>query len=52
MQYVEQGRMQEAEGIYERLVNQYGIENNSSSFMSSVIQIFISHNEIDKAKTV
>ena len=52
MQYVEQGRMQEAEGIYERLVNQYGIENNSSSFMSSVIQIFISNNEIDKAKTV
>lgn len=50
MQYVEQERMQEAKYIYEKLVNQYGIENKTSSFMVSVAKIHLYENEIQNAE--
>lgn len=50
MQYVEQERMQEAKDIYEKLVSQYNIEDNTSSFMASVIQILLFDNNVNKAK--
>ena len=50
MQYVEQERIQEAKYIYEKLLNQYGVENKTSSFMVSVAKIHLHENDIHNAE--
>ena len=50
MQYVEQERMQEAYDMYKDLVERDGIENNTSSFMASVVKIHLSKGDILEAE--
>ena len=52
MQYIEQGRTKEARIIYDELETNFGIEDNTVSFMKSVINLHLSENNISKAETV
>ena len=46
MQYVEQGRIQEAKSIYEKLRTEYKFKNKTVDFMASVAKIYLSEGRI------
>ena len=50
MQYVEQGYMKNAKSIYERMLKDYGLENNTSYFLTSVIKIHLYDGEYQDAE--
>ena len=52
MQYVEEGRMDDAKIIYNELKSMYGIDNNTSDFMYSVIKMYLSGGEIEEAELI
>lgn len=51
MQYVEQGKTEEAQKMYDEFTKNYNqIDNMSSEFISSISQLYASENDIEKAR--